>query len=567
MPDFDAIVVGSGMTGGWAAKELAEAGLKVAVLERGRRVTHRDDYRDFEAPWELPHLNRVPEDEARRHYAVQSRCYAFQAANRDFWIRDSDYPYVTPEDRPFLWFQGCHLGGRSLTWARQVYRWGPQDFTANKADGHGIDWPIRYEDLAPWYAHVEEFVGVSGSEEQLPHLPDGAFQPAMPLNCGEVLLKERLEQAFPSRTLIPARTAHLTQPTETQAALGRGRCQYRDHCYRGCSFGAYFSSLSATLPAAERTGNLTVLTDSLVESVVYDEDGGRAGGVRYVRTTDRSRHELSARIVFLCASAISSACVLLNSKSARFPDGLANSSGALGRYLMDHVVGIGASGVLPGLEDRYYAGRVPRGFYIPRYANTTEHDRDVLRGWAYQGRAWRESWPRALEQPGVGADFKHSLRRPGPWVVGIGAFGEMLPAAHNRVTLHETRTDRYGIPAPYIDVHFGENEQKIMRHGADDAVAMLTAAGCVDVRRNYDEASPGDDPGVAIHEMGTARMGENPCESVLNRWNQAHDVPNLFVSDGACMTSSANQNPSLTYMALTARAANHAAALVKDGTI
>jgi choline dehydrogenase-like flavoprotein len=567
MAQFDVIVVGSGMTGGWAAKELAEAGLKVAVLERGPKITHREDYQDMAAPWELPNLDRLPEEEAASVYPVQSKLYAVRPSTRHYWIRDVDHPYLTPEDRPFLWFQGYHLGGRSVTWGRRVYRWGPQDFTANAKDGHGIDWPIRYQDIAPWYSHVEEFIGVTGSAENLDYLPDGVFQRAMPLNCGEAVFKQRVEEAFPGRKVIPSRIAHLTEPTKEQLELGRSACQFRHYCDRGCSFGAYFSALSATLPAAERTGNVTIMTDSLVESVVYDEASGRASGVRYIRTSDGSRHELTARVVFMCASAIASACVLLNSRSERFPNGLANSSGALGRYLMDHILGVGASGELPGLEDRYYAGRAPKGFYIARYANTTESNQDVLRGWAYQGGAYRTSWQRAGWQPGIGEELKTSLRTPGPWTIGIGLFGEMLPAAHNRVTLHETKTDKYGVPMPFIDVRHGDNELKILKLGADDAVEMLKAAGCVNINKGYDEESPGDAPGEGIHEMGTARMGNDPRESVLNKWNQAHDVPNLFVTDGACMTSSANQNPSLTYMALTARAADHAITLMKDGTL
>jgi len=564
---FDVIVVGSGMTGGWAAKEFAEAGLKVAVLERGPKITHREDYQDMKAPWELENLDRLPEDEAKRDYPMQSQLYAVRPSTKKFWIRDIDHPYLTPEDRPFKWFQGYHLGGRSVTWGRQVYRWGPQDFKANAEDGHGVDWPIRYEDLEPWYDYVEEFAGVSGTAEGLPHLPDSKFQGSMPLNCGESLVKERVEEAFPARKIISSRIAHLTNPTEAQSKLGRTSCQHRRVCDRGCTFGAYFSSLSATLPAAERTGNLTILTDSLVESVIYDEENGRASGVRYINTGDSSRHELQARVVFMCASAIASACILLNSKSQRFPNGIANSSDQLGRNVMDHILGVGASGDLPELNDLYYAGRTPNGVYVPRYANTTEHHRDVLRGWAYQGRAARSSWERAGSSPGIGKDMKHSLRTPATWTFGMGLFGEMLPAEHNRVTLHENKTDKYGIPVPFLDVRFGENEYKIMKFGVDDAAAMLEAAGCTNIRKSYDPDSPGGDPGEGIHEMGTARMGKDPGSSVLNKWNQAHDVPNLFVTDGACMTSAANQNPSLTYMAITARAADHAINLFKNDAL
>jgi choline dehydrogenase-like flavoprotein len=565
--EFDVIVVGSGMTGGWAAKEFAEAGLKVAVLERGPKIIHRDDYQDMKAPWELENLDRLNEDEARDVYPMQSQLYAVRPTTKQYWIRDVDHPYLTPDGRPFKWFQGYHLGGRSVTWGRQVYRWGPQDFEANAKDGHGVDWPIRYDDLAPWYSYVEEFAGVSGTKEGLPHLPDSDFQGSMPLNCGEVAFKERVEKAFPTRKVISSRIAHLTNPTDTQKALGRAPCQQRSVCDRGCSFGAYFSSLSATLPAAEKTGNLTIMTDSLVETVEYDDATGRASGVNYIRTTDGTRHTLGARVVFMCASSIASACLLLNSKSEKFPNGLANSSDMVGRNLMDHVLGIWASGDMPGLDDRYYSARTPNGIYIPRYSNTTEHHRDVLRGWAFQASARRESWVRATFGPGMGKDKKNELRTPATWSFGMGLFGEMLPAEHNRVTLHETKTDKYGIPAPYIDVHFGENEYKLMKYGIEDAVAMLEAAGCTNIRRGYDEVSPGADPGEGIHEMGTARMGKDPRDSVLNKWNQAHEVPNLFVTDGACMTSAANQNPSLTYMALTARAADHAIDLMKNGAL
>lgn len=560
---FDAIVVGSGMSGGWAAKELAERGLKTLVIERGKKIEHGTDYKDNLSPWELENFGRVPEAEVAADYAVQSKCYAFSTANKDFWVKDSEQPYTYPADKPFYWIRGYHLGGRSLMWGRQSYRMSPMDFEANKKDGYGSDWPIRYEDMAPWYDHVERFAGISGSKEGLPQLPDGEFLPAMELTGVELEAKRRLEAAFPGRKLIIGRCAHLTEARPQHEDLGRAPCQYRSLCERGCSYGAYFSSLSATLPAAERTGNLTVATDSIVHSVVYDPETRRATGVRVVDANTREGRTYEAKVVFLCASAIPTAAILLNSRSEAFPDGLANRSGAVGRYLMDHISGVGAGGVMPGHLDRYHRGRRPNGFYIPRYRNIDRQDVDFLRGYGFQGGGMRANWTRGLGRPGVGAAFKAGLRAPGSWSLGMGGFGEMLPRPENRVTLDRTRTDKWGMPIIHIDAGLGDNEKKMIVQIQKDAKEMLEAAGAqnVGVGGHYGGL------GLGIHEMGTAHMGHDPSTSVLNQYSQAHDVPNLFVTDGAAMASGGCQNPSLTYMALSARGAHYAASFLREGRI
>jgi choline dehydrogenase-like flavoprotein len=561
--EFDAIVVGSGISGGWVAKELCERGLKTLIIERGRHVEHRDDYLDFARPWELPNRGQVPEDERARHYPIQSTCHAFGSANQQWWVRDSEHPYSTPPDRPFLWIRGYHLGGRSITWGRQTYRMSDYDFDANRQDGHGVDWPIRYSDLSPWYDRVERFAGISGSIEGLEQLPDGQFLPPMDLNCLELDFKQKIEGSHPNRRVTVGRCAHLTEPTAEHIALGRGPCQLRDTCHRGCSYGAYFSSLSATLPAAKKTGNLTIVTDAIVERLDYDHAKRRISAVRVIDANTGAGRSYQARVVFLCASTIGSTQVLLASRSEDFPNGLANRSGALGRYLMDHVVGLGARGTHPGFLDRYYYGRRPTGIYVPRYVNLTESDSDFVRGFAFQGYSQRSSWWRGPNEVGVGLELKQRLRGPGRWEMALIGFAEMLPRAANRVTLAEQRKDKWGIPLVHIDCTHGENERRLAERANRDAAAMLAAAGFENIQPN----GPVSAPGQCVHEMGTARMGRDPATSVLNRYNQAHDVPNLFVTDGSCMTSCGTTNPSLTYMALSARAANHAADRVAAGEI
>jgi choline dehydrogenase-like flavoprotein len=562
--DFDAIVVGSGISGGWAAKELTEQGLKVLLLERGPKVTHRRDYvTEGKATWDLPLRGQIPQEELDRDYPVQKQCYAVDDFTRHFFVKDSQHPYATPQDKPFSWIRGYQLGGRSLSWHRQSYRWSDLDFEANKQDGHGIDWPIRYADLAPWYDHVETFAGISGSIEGLPQLPDGQFQPPMEMNCVEKAIKASVEARFEERNIIIGRSAHLTEPSAEQLALGRGSCQFRNECQRGCSFGAYFSSLSATLPAAERTGNLTTVVDAIVTRVVYDQTSGRASGVRVIDAETREHREYSGRTLFLCASTLGTTQIMLNSTSEHFPNGIGNSSGTLGHYLMDHTSGSGAMGVYPGYEDRYYSGRRPNGIYVPRFRNVNDEDERFLRGFGYQGAAFRTDWRQGPEIEGIGADMKAKLRQPGPWLFRISGFGEMLPNPKNRVWLDARRTDQWGIPLLNIDCEYGKNEQAQLQAMQDDAVEMLEAAGLTEIEGFTEPGAPG----IVIHEMGTARMGHDPATSVLNQFNQSHDVPNLFVSDGAAMTSTACQNPSLTYMALTARASATAVQMLKENTL
>lgn len=562
MSDFDAIVIGSGMSGGWAAKELCERGFKVLVLERGRQIDPEVDYKDMLAPWERPNLDRIPQDEIARHYPIQNPP---GETSKQFWVKDDEHPYDVAEGKSFEWLRGYQTGGRSLMWGRQSYRLGPQDFEANKRDGHGIDWPIRYGDLAPWYDKVERFAGISGNRDGIPQLPDGVFQPAFELTRAEREVKQRVERRFPTRRIIAARVAHLTAPTEEQAALGRSACQSRNYCHRGCSFGAYFSSVSATLPAAERTGNMTLVPNAIVEGLDYDPATRRVTGVRVIDAVTNGRRIYTGRVVFLNASTVGSTAIMLNSVSEAFPNGLANRSGQLGRNLMDHLSGATAIGELHEFEDRYTAGRRPGGIYIPRYANITEHDTDFVRGFGFQGGAGRIGW--SGDRSGIGADFKNANRTPGSWYVGITAFGEMLPRHENRMYLHPTRKDKWGQPTVVFDVSYSDNERALMTRAARDAKAMIEAAGAVNISASADRELNLAPPGKMIHEMGTARMGADPAQSVLNGWCQAHDVPNLFVTDGACMTSSACQNPSLTYMALTARAANHAADLLNEAAL
>ncbi|QZP07671.1 GMC family oxidoreductase [Caenibius sp. WL] len=560
---FDAIVIGSGMSGGIVAKELCERGLKTLVLERGRNLEPGEDYTDWMQPWELPNAGMIPENEVKRDYPIQSQCYAMSSANKDFWVKDSEHPYSTPEDKPFSWIRGNHVGGRSLMWGRQTYRLSPMDFEANAKDGHGVDWPIRYDDLAPWYDHIERFIGVSGSQEGLPQLPDGEFLPPFALNDGEQLFKRAVEAKFPGRKVIPGRVANLSKAQPHHVELGRATCQVRSFCERGCSYGAYHSSLSSSLPAAKKTGNLTLVADAIVHSIVHDPQTGKATGVRVIDANTKERRTYEAKIIFCNASTIGTAQILLNSASDAFPNGLANSSDMVGRNLMDHLYGLLAAGILPDGPNTTSFGRRPNGLYIPRFRNVSEPG-GFLRGYGYQGGVMHAGWrATALGMPGIGAELKARTSHVGPWVVFITGFGEMLPNPDNRVTLHPTRKDKWGIPIVHIECAIGENERKMAAQMVADGKAMVEAAGGQIMATN---AVPGA-PGLGIHEMGTARMGKNPKTSVLNAFNQAHDVPNLFITDGAAMASSGCQNPSLTYMALSARAAHHAAEFLKEGKV
>ncbi|TNF89013.1 MAG: GMC family oxidoreductase [Gammaproteobacteria bacterium] len=561
--DFDAIVVGSGISGGWAAKELTERGLKTLVLERGSPLEHGRDYLGEHKPvWELPERGLPLRDLYAEQYAIQQTSYAFDETTRHFWNNDADNPYDYDPDRPFEWLRAGVVGGRSTLWARQVYRWSDLDFEANHRDGHGIDWPIRYADLAPWYSHVERFIGVSGAAEGLPQLPDGEFLAPMGMNVLERHVADRIRDRFPDRVMTIGRTAVLTEPLPHSE---RGVCHYCGPCHRGCSVGAYFSSLSSTLPAARATGNLTLEADQVVAALDYDPDSGRVSGVQVIDAHTRTRRRVTARVVFLCASALGSTQILLNSASESFPDGLANRSGALGRYLMDHTYGAGARGLFAGFEEFYPQGSRPNGIYLARYRNLeADEGLPFRRGFGYQGGAARMDWrSMARVTPGFGAAFKNSLRQPGPWVMTLSGFGECLPDVGNRMTLHPNKVDRFGIPLVSFDFHWSSNELAIIEQIQADAREMLTAAGAAQVS-TFNARKVG---GSAIHEMGTARMGRDPAQSVLNGFNQAHDVPNLFVTDGAAMTSSSCVNPSITYMALTARAVDHAVELLEEQII
>lgn len=560
---FDAIVIGSGMSGGMAAKELCELGLKTLVLERGRKIEHGASYNDWMQPWDLPTGGGVPEEVLEKDYPIQRQCYAVNTATQQYWVKDSQHPYETPENKPFSWIRGYHLGGRSIMWGRQTYRYSEMDFSSNARDGHGVDWPIRYADMAPWYDKVETFIGVSGENEGLPQLPDGKFLPVMPMTDGEKLFKAAVEKNFGGRKVIMGRCAHLTQPQPHHIELGRNPCQYRSLCERGCSFGAYHSSLSSSLPAAERTGNMTLVTDAIVHSIITDPKTGKATGVRVIDQNTKKATTYEAKVVFLCASTIGSAQVLLQSANEANPRGLANSSDQVGRNLMDHVYGPSVMAIMDGPET-FHRGRRPNGIYIPRYRNLEGQTEPFLRGYGFQGRVMRQGWHGvAMGAPGVGAELKERIRHPGAWMVGLAGFGEMLPNPENRVTLSATRKDEWGLPVLNIHCEHGENDKELGRRMLEDAKAMVTAAGGRIIR----ETGKLHPPGLGIHEMGTARMGHDPKTSVLNKHNQAHDVPNLFVTDGAAMTSSGCQNPSLTYMAMSARAANYASELLKAGTI
>jgi choline dehydrogenase-like flavoprotein len=557
--DFDAIVVGSGISGGWAAKELTEAGLKVLMLERGPLIEHQQDYdTETTAPWELQYRGLGDPALFERDYRIQRTGRDFDEWTYKHWVNDRENPYQTPADKPFKWIRGYQLGGRSLTWGRQCFRWSEFDFEANAKDGHGVDWPVRYADLAPWYDHVEKFIGVSGSKENLPQLPDGIFQPPMELNVVEKHFKSAIEAHYPTRKLIIGRSANMTEDNGD-----RSKCQYRRICARGCSYGAYFSTQSSTLPAARATGNLTLLTDHVVEQVNYDPATKRATGVQVLDRKSGARKSYSSRIVFVNAAAINTVALLLRSRSEAFPNGLANSSGVLGRYLMDHAGTMVMFAKVNGFDAHTYYGNRPNNLIIPRFRNITENAPDVLRGYSYQGFALRRKWPRGEMQPGIGADFKNSLRGPGDWILAFGAFAECLPQAGNRVTLDEKNLDADGLPQVHIDFRFGDNERKLVKDAAREAKAMVKLIDATPIM-TFDE--PGD-PGSAVHEMGGARMGRDPRTSVLNGLNQAHDVPNLFISDGAMMGSTSNVNPSLTYMAFTARAVHNAVSMMKEGKV
>jgi choline dehydrogenase-like flavoprotein len=551
---YDAIVIGSGISGGWAAKELCEGGLKTLILERGRMVEHVIDYPTMNNdPWDLELRGALEAEDLKKH-AIGARAGFVGANNGHFYANDEENPYT--EVKPFLWVRGHQMGGRSLLWGKQCYRWSDLDFKANAEDGHGVDWPIRYNDLEDWYTYVEKFAGISGQALGLTQLPDSHFLPPMELNCVEKDIKSRIEKEFPGRVMTIGRAAHLTQPLN-----GRGQCQFRNRCDRGCPYGAYFSSNAVTLPAANATGNLTIRPHSIVNSIIYDDKKGKVTGVRIIDAETNESIEFYAKIIFCNASTLSTTQILMNSTSDRFANGLGNDSGELGHNLMDHTYRVGAMGRVEGHEDKYYKGRRPNGIYIPRYVNIDEKTKTdkFVRGFGYQGGGGRSNWSAGANQEQFGGDFKDSLMKPGPWEFFITGFAECLPYHENKVTLDKEKVDKWGQPVLAIDCEFKENEKAINKQIKKDAVEMLEKAGVKDIVGFDNE----HEPGYGIHEMGTARMGRDPRTSILNGTNQIHAAKNVFITDGACMTSSSCVNPSLTYMALTARAVNHAISELK----
>ena len=550
--NYDAIVIGTGVSGGWAAKELTEKGLKTLVLERGRMVKHIEDYPTMNMDeWDFP-AGDVKTAEIRRRQPVQTRTGQVKEHSKHFFVDDLDHPYN--EIKPFNWLRGYHVGGRSLTWGRQVYRLSDIDFEANAKEGIAVDWPIRYKDIAPWYDYVEEYIGISGEKLGLPQLPDGKFLKPMEMHCVEKDLKKSLHENYDDRTLTIGRVAHITEGTKK--GLGRVSCQYRNRCRRGCPFGSYFSSNSSTLPAAEQTGNLTLRPNSIAYEIIYDENQKKATGVKVIDAETKKTYEFKSKLIFLCASAVASASILLQSKSNRFPNGMGNDSGELGHNLMDHHFQVGASGVSDKHEDKYFTGRRPNGIYLPRFRNLggKTNRKDFLRGYGYQGGGSRGSLQPSSIESAYGAKFKKELLKPREWGMSLGAFGEILPYHDNKMTLDYNKTDKWGLPTISFDAKIRENELNMRKDMMNQAIEMLEKAGFKNVKgknKNYVM-------GHGIHEMGTARMGRNPKTSILNGNNQIHSVQNVYVTDGSFMTSAGCTNPSITYMAMTARAVNHA---------
>ena len=555
---FDAIVVGTGISGGWAAKELTEKGLKTLVLERGRMVKHPDYPTATKEPWDFPNAGR-PTQEDLKQQGVQARTgYTIQQSTKHWFVNDLENPYT--EVHRFDWMRGYHVGGRSITWGRQSYRLSDMDFEANVRDGIAVDWPVRYKDIAPWYDYVETFIGVSGQAEGVPQLPDGKFLPPMELNCVEQDFKKVMKDKF-GRLLTIGRTAHATAPLPHSPQ--RGTCQYRNLCSRGCPYGGYFSSVSSTLPAAEKTGNMTLRPNSIVHEIIYDEKKGKATGVKVLDAETGEQVEFFAKVIFLCASTFGSTFIMLNSVSNRFPNGLGNDSGELGHNIMDHHLNVGAAADVDGYEDKYYSGRRANGVYVPRYRNVGKDKRDYIRGFGYQGGASRQGWSSLVAELSIGTELKNAVSKPGKWSMGLGGFGEILPYHENFVVINKDKKDKYGLPTLTFDAILRDNELKMRKDMANDAAEMLEAAGFKNVHTRDQEIGIG----LGIHEMGTARMGKDPKTSVLNKWNQVHACKNVFVTDGSFMTSAACHNPSLGYMAFTARAVDYAVSELKKNNL
>ncbi|MFI5094346.1 MAG: GMC oxidoreductase [Candidatus Acidiferrales bacterium] len=558
-PVYDAIVIGSGITGGWAAKELTEKGLNVLVLEAGRTIVPERDYVEHVPVWELKYRDWDNRAERLKTQPIQREVYyACDEYSHKFFVSDVENPYTCEEGKHFSWIRGRQVGGKSITWGRQSYRWSDLDFEANVKDGIAVDWPLRYADIAPWYDYVEEFAGISGQAEGLPQLPDGKFLPPMEMTCVEQDFRDALAKHFDDRMMTIGRSAVLTRTHK-----GRAACHYCGFCHRGCITQSYFSSLNSTLPAAQKTGRLTLRPYSVVRNLSFDSKTGRVTSANVVDSQTKNELEFKARIFFVCCSTLESTRLLLNSATPEMPNGLANSSGELGHNLMDHHMGGGASGVMPGHEDKMPFGNRPNGIYIPRFRNIKTKQRNFIRGYGYQGGGSREGWSRGMSMPGFGVDFKNSLKKPGPWRMGMGGFGECLPNHNNYVEINKEKLDAWGIPTLTIHCAWGENELAMHKDIAVQAAEMLASAGA----RNISVTDQISSPGLGIHEMGTARMGRDPKTSVLNEHNQAHDAKNLFMTDGACMVSSSCVNPSLTYMALTARACDFAVSKMKKNEL
>jgi choline dehydrogenase-like flavoprotein len=554
---FDAIVIGSGMSGGWAAKEFTDKGLKTLVVERGRQVEHNKDYPTTNLnPWEFAHNGKVPLA-VQEANPIASRCYVFKEDAMHFVVKDQEHPYV--QEKPFDWIRGYQVGGKSLLWARQTQRWSQYDFEGPARDGFAVDWPIRYADLAPWYSHVEKFAGISGNRDGLAELPDGEFMPGFPLNAVEEHFRQQVRKNYPGRHVISARCAHLSQPQPIHYAQGRVQCQNRTLCQRGCPFGGYFSSNSSTLPWAMKSGHLTLKPDLVVQTILYDEQRGRATGIRVVDTHTKATVEYYAPVIFVNAGALNTNLLLLNSTSHRFPNGLGNDSGVLGQYVAFHNYSARVFAEYDGLSDLTTDGRNPAGGgYLPRFRNVLKQETDFLRGYATSFGASRD-----LVQPahGLGASLKQQLERPalGPWRVHAGMMGETIPKATNYVRLDPARKDAWDMPLLSVSVDYDDNDAKMKQDFFEQLPGMLAQAGFTNIQTQDSRQAPGLD----IHEMGGVRMGHDAKTSMLNRWNQLHTCPNVYVTDSACMTSTSTQNPSLTYMALTARAVDHAVSELK----
>ncbi|ACU62511.1 GMC oxidoreductase [Chitinophaga pinensis] len=557
---FDAIVIGSGISGGWAAKEFTEKGLKTLVLERGRDVKHLKDYPTTNKyPWEFPHGGQIPEA-IKEEAPVVSRCYAFKEDAMHFFVKDKEHPYE--QDKPFDWIRGYQVGGKSLLWARQTQRWSDYDFEGPARDGFAVDWPIRYADIAPWYSYVEKFVGISGNKDGIDNLPDGEFLPPMELTAVEQYFQKFVKDNYKDRHVIYGRCAHLSEPQQIHIEQGRVQCQKRNLCQRGCPFGGYFSSNSSTLPWAEKTGNLTLRPHSVVHSVIYDEKKGKATGVRVVDAKTKEMTEYYARVIFVNASAINSNLILLNSTSSRFPNGLGNDSGVLGKYFAFHNYRATIYADHDGHMDVTTDGRRPTSAYIPRFRNVKKQETDFLRGYAAGFDTGRRKWN---SHDGIGKSLKDNLfnEEMGNWYVGSHMMGETIPKEISQLTLDKDKKDEWGMPVIHVNIGYDDNDEKMVKDFHEQMTEMYTKAGFTNIRTGDSKQAPGLD----IHEMGGARMGKDPKTSVLNKWNQLHDVNNVFVTDGACMTSTSTQNPSLTYMALTARAVDYAVSQMKKGEI